>query len=338
MTVHNLKIRRSYLRNNKNVSDKSPFFQPGPVVPDQTQAPKTVENVVGSSGRPLDSATRFFMESKFNHDFGQVQIHHDSHANESSSDIHALAYTHGQHIVFGPGQYQPDSYSGKKLLAHELTHVMQQKSASIHRKGDPKIDKATFFRENCFGVDVDPQHEKCEFKGKEEVVIRLAKEYAIRKCGSAILALDIMSAEELNGLAKTIFHVDKAPPRKDIRTTIETVRTKLETTPIICKTCSDENCNKGGIFAYTPNDHSSLDICPLFFNNEKLTETPRFILHEGCHLADVDINNFLSKMHSEGYCKPEKGKSWENPCPDDNDNLTNADAWSYFIDRLSLFP
>jgi len=100
-------------------------------------APVTVNDAVNSNGQSLDADTRNFMESRFGEDFGGVQIHNDSLASQSSEDINALAYTHGNHIVFGSGQYQPGTDAGKKLLAHELTHVVQQRSTE--GRVSPKI-------------------------------------------------------------------------------------------------------------------------------------------------------------------------------------------------------
>ena len=89
-------------------------------------APSAVNDVINSGGQPLDTGTRRFMESRFGHDFGDVQVHDDSLAHQTSADINALAYTHRNHIVFGQGQFRPGSDSGKQLLAHELAHVVQQ--------------------------------------------------------------------------------------------------------------------------------------------------------------------------------------------------------------------
>jgi hypothetical protein len=94
------------------------------------EAPSTVHNVINSGGQKMDEGTRGFMESRFGYDFGNVQIHNDSLAHQSSSQINALAYTQGNHVVFGSGQYQPETNSGKQLLAHELTHVLQQNKRS----------------------------------------------------------------------------------------------------------------------------------------------------------------------------------------------------------------
>ena len=79
-----------------------------------------------SSGRPLDSATRAFFEPRFGTDFSHVRVHTDSRAAESARSVNALAYTVGRDVVFGAGQYAPGSSEGKRLMAHELTHVVQQ--------------------------------------------------------------------------------------------------------------------------------------------------------------------------------------------------------------------
>lgn len=97
-------------------------------------APSVVHEVLSSGGgSPLDTATRSFMEPRFNSDFGQVRIHNDSKAAKSAESILAQAYTSGNQVVFNTGKYNPGTDPGRKLLAHELTHVMQQ-NASISRK------------------------------------------------------------------------------------------------------------------------------------------------------------------------------------------------------------
>ena len=89
-------------------------------------APNLVRETLRSEGTPLDQGTRAFMEPRFGHDFGNVRVHDDSRAAESATAVGALAYTVGQHIVFASGQYAPANNTGKLLLAHELTHVIQQ--------------------------------------------------------------------------------------------------------------------------------------------------------------------------------------------------------------------
>jgi hypothetical protein len=84
------------------------------------------ESALQSPGEKLDRADRRFMEQRFGYDFGGVQIHNDTLAHQSSANIQAKAYTSDNHIVFGQGNYQPGTDSGRHLLAHELTHVVQQ--------------------------------------------------------------------------------------------------------------------------------------------------------------------------------------------------------------------
>jgi len=92
-------------------------------------APKTVREALDSPGQPLDPTTRRFMEPRFGHDFSRIRIHADSRAGESTRAIGAEAYTAGEHIVFGRGRYAPDTPAGRELLAHELTHHVQQSAA-----------------------------------------------------------------------------------------------------------------------------------------------------------------------------------------------------------------
>lgn len=89
-------------------------------------APPIVNDVLHSSGQPLDAGTRSFMESRFNHDFSRVRVHTDERAAKSAQAVNALAYTVGQNVVFAEGRYAAHTASGQRLLAHELTHVVQQ--------------------------------------------------------------------------------------------------------------------------------------------------------------------------------------------------------------------
>jgi Domain of unknown function (DUF4157) len=93
------------------------------------EAPALVHEVVGSPGRALDTASRAYFEPRFGRALGEVRIHDDARAASSARRVNALAYTLGQHIVFGAGAYGPRSDTGRRLLAHELTHVLQQGAA-----------------------------------------------------------------------------------------------------------------------------------------------------------------------------------------------------------------
>jgi len=79
-----------------------------------------------SSGQPLDTSTRAFMEDRFGHDFSKVRVHSDAGAARAARAVNAQAYTVGSQIVFAAGRYSPANGEGRRLLAHELAHVVQQ--------------------------------------------------------------------------------------------------------------------------------------------------------------------------------------------------------------------
>jgi Domain of unknown function (DUF4157) len=93
-------------------------------------APASIDRVLAGSGRPLDPVLRQDMVRRFGYDFSQVRIHTGTQAERSAREVSALAYTVGNNIVFGPNQFSPGSQSGRRLIAHELTHVVQQSGHS----------------------------------------------------------------------------------------------------------------------------------------------------------------------------------------------------------------
>jgi lysozyme family protein len=126
-------------------------------------SPSIASAILSSSGQPLDAATSAFMESRLGHDFSQVRIHTGPLADSAARAVQARAFTLHRDIVFAEGQYDPHGTRGRQLLAHELTHVLQQRSAagggiasavslrapagSLQRKpaGDASADDAAFW-------------------------------------------------------------------------------------------------------------------------------------------------------------------------------------------------
>jgi len=114
-----------------------------------SSVPPIVHEVLRSPGHPLDPATRAFMEPRFGHDFSRVRVHADARAAESARSVNALAYTVGRDLVFASNLYAPQT-DGRRLLAHELVHVVQQqennypKSVRVQRAcGSAAIDEPT---------------------------------------------------------------------------------------------------------------------------------------------------------------------------------------------------
>jgi hypothetical protein len=94
-----------------------------------SEAPPIVHEVLNTPGQPLDRTTRNFFEHRFGYDFSRVRLHTGTSASESAESVNALAYTVGNHVVFGAGQYSPATAAGRRLVAHELAHTMQQEHA-----------------------------------------------------------------------------------------------------------------------------------------------------------------------------------------------------------------
>jgi hypothetical protein len=102
--------------------------------PNSVVSHKTIGNALRSSGHPLDPAARAFFEPRFGSDFGDVRVHTGQEAQNAARTIHAHAFTLGNEIYFASGQYAPDTDSGRALIAHELTHTLQQQGSGVRDK------------------------------------------------------------------------------------------------------------------------------------------------------------------------------------------------------------
>jgi hypothetical protein len=98
----------------------------GKVEASPIEAPASVHEVLRSSGQPLDQATRAYFEPRFGHDFSRVRVHSNEAAAGSARDVNASAYTVGHNMVFDAGRFTPGTHEGRRLISHELTHVVQQ--------------------------------------------------------------------------------------------------------------------------------------------------------------------------------------------------------------------
>jgi uncharacterized protein DUF4157 len=98
---------------------------------DSKGVPESVHEVLRSPGQPLDRDARAFFEPRFGRDFSSVRVHTDAKAAESARAVNALAYTVGENVVFASGRYSKSTTAGQRLIAHELAHVLQQRSTVI---------------------------------------------------------------------------------------------------------------------------------------------------------------------------------------------------------------
>jgi hypothetical protein len=158
-------------------------------------APPSVERVLATSGRALDPSLRADMEQRFGHDFSGVRVHHDAGAQASARDVSAKAYTVGHHIVFGAGSYSPRTDAGRRLLAHELAHTVQQ-GADGHRlqRAPAGGCAASWFDANTAGEEAHLQIQKHFALDREEQLPRATKDDKSEGCpkrGRAVGKVDL---------------------------------------------------------------------------------------------------------------------------------------------------
>jgi hypothetical protein len=130
-------LQTSLSKNKTNNISRKKQFLPQRDSKEQSELSRElqiVNDVLNSPGQPFDQEVLTLMEKRFGYDFSRVRVHTDAKAAESARAVNAIAYTVGKDMVFGAGQYSPSSTAGKHLLAHELTHVVQQNDRSYRSK------------------------------------------------------------------------------------------------------------------------------------------------------------------------------------------------------------
>ena len=128
----------------KDDAQKAPV-QPAPASASVDRlAEADVDDALLTPGRPLEPSTRRAMEARFGYDFSGVRVHDDARAAATAAELDAAAFTVGEDLVFGSGRFDPSSPAGRRLLAHELAHVVQQ-SRGIARGGGPVVQRRSIF-------------------------------------------------------------------------------------------------------------------------------------------------------------------------------------------------
>jgi hypothetical protein len=157
--------------------------------------PASVEQAVASPGRPLEPALRQDMEQRFGHDFSRVRVHTDAAAEQSARDVNAHAYTVGHNMVFGTDQFVPETQEGRRLLAHELTHVVQQSA-----QGSARSDRLSIA-----APDINSEHE-AERAAVSALSNRPYPIYHRSPQGTVQrqMCTDILNAEEVRGVTRGV--------------------------------------------------------------------------------------------------------------------------------------
>ena len=162
---------------------------------DSLSSGKDLDGYIGnlnSGGNTLTNKAKDFFEPRFGYDFSDVKIHNDAEAARSAQSINALAYTSGNNIVFNENQYSPEADSGKRLLGHELTHVIQQNSLAKTKNPNP-IQRKPGDKHDLTAVSLsgDPVLEKTF--DNEAIIGKSANSFGehVRRIQSALIQLGI---------------------------------------------------------------------------------------------------------------------------------------------------
>lgn len=249
-------------------------------------------------GSSISGDTKHEMESGFGTDFSNVNIHTDSNAIQMSKELGAQAFTHGNDVYFNKGKYNPNSKSGKHLLAHELTHTIQQKGNVIRKQDADTCDRSVisaarqtaFFRVQNVKHKLSGLHPTLGAQRQREMM-RLARKLVsprVRSLSAVQLLIDTM----MNVLTSD--------------------------NSIVCGPEID-NCSVWN--GYVEGNSAPIHLCSSFFGLSEEGQV-RTLIHEAAHAAG--IGNPEAELYIPIF-----------DCETGADDFTSADAWAHFVNCAS---
>ena len=272
-----------------------------------TVNPSTAEAIKSSagSGNRMDAETNSFMSNRFGSNFSEIKIHTDSESINLNRDLNARAFTVGRDIYFNEGEYQPASAQGKKLLAHELTHTIQQGRGAVGQ------------------VQRTPAE---ELAARRRTIISNARARAFHRVNIAYLRINGTSPSFNQTEEMARIHGMIAPDIVNFEQIVEIVGS------IMNRLGSDSNIEIGpeitqctgemGWVGYVTGNRLPIHLCTRFFKSTP-EEQVRTLIHEAAHAAGIGEPGAESyfALYDCGF-----GTS---------DNWLVADAWSRYIHCLS---
>jgi hypothetical protein len=277
---------------------------------DTREIPSSVHGVLKSAGQPLDAEARAFFEPRFGFDFSQVRVHSGASADEAARSVSATAFTVDRDVFFGSGRYSPRSRGGRTLLAHELTHVVQQRNA-----GTPVLQRSPTFKD-C----------KTKVKGHED-----ANEIALTQAIKGAGDLTGAAIDRLSGLieadieAKKAFEANFGEATDDrVKAVLKVygeIKKSIDGKTIVCDAkCAQRNTDSVVCANAAPGD--TITVCPEFFIDPCKGSQPAILLHEAAHNASAMGNQDKDN-------KKAKKKSYP---PKDGEN--NAYSYQHFAEDI----
>lgn len=303
------------------------------VAPRAEYAPPIVHDVLRSPGQPLDPSTRAFFEPRLRCDLSGVRTHVGSQASESARRVNAIAYAAGNDIVFRDGAYSPNTLQGRRLLAHELTHVAQQSGGATHA---PTVQRQqqdqgqAQQQGNTVSVSLQTN---CSDPDARMIGISTLK--AQRLLQGALDWFRNSTPENdvrLNAMLRSHFGSSSDGTRSAVHDRLAKVSGILEevgkgNVNLNCVDPKDSVCSKREYYAYiTQGQGYRINFCRLFFGSAMNAEERVWgMIHESCHLAgalgDSYIFNFGEMDTSACFGQ---GVLVDNP-------LQNADSYVNFV-------
>lgn len=284
-------------------------------------APAAVQATLAGSGQPLAPALRSDMEQRFGHDFSQVRVHADAQADRSAREVGAQAYTVGRDVAFASGQYTPGTAAGRHLIAHELTHMVQQSAgaaASVQRQPAATAAPAAPAAAAVVPpVAPDP--------GQQRMIDTARRAAAIRTQVAMFRASGIEGerwAREARSLARIKF--DWPNPNMDqISEILSSMGGGLVNVQVMVAAANDPEC--GSRAGYVRGLRPPIVLCPAFFATATSDEDRiRTMVHEMAHARGI------GNAHAEEYFPI-------FDC-DSIGSFESADAWSNYVHCLSGQP
>ena len=161
------------------------------------------------SGTPISNDIRDYIEPRMKSDFSDVRIHTDSKSSEMTERVGARAFTHGNDIYFGSGQYNPNSFDGKRLLAHELTHVVQQTGSKKNNSSNNSIQRKN--NSNSEVIQLTPLTNAQRGAHKDNIIAEMSNVHTDFDLGAVVANQQITAAATANAnIAKAFFSVGMA--------------------------------------------------------------------------------------------------------------------------------
>jgi hypothetical protein len=292
-----------------------------------TTAPQ-IGNLKGN-GESLESGTRTFFEPRFGYDFSQVRIHNDHSAADAAHAVRARAFTFGNHIVFNRGQYQPSNYQGRELLAHELTHVIQQRSNTLQRQVEAEATEEV--EHNFINCNEDATQ-----RSDAVAIIQSAIRLARVMVADALAIIDTDEGEEL--LRPEFCRVGAATcpnprQRRQIRNNLNRIASWLNSSRrFVCINHDRPACER--FSAAVRCGQPSVMLCSGFFQgsgpcNARTVAEGRaaILIHEAAHLVGIPpCSGEDSESGTERYCHDRQSGLY----PPRNAISQSADSYSEY--------